>query len=91
MMAAPSDSPITVVPKSATAPIVSGIAMTSSRVTEPQARGSSARSSFSPVPKSATMTANSARCSISVASSNGSIHRTPSRSIIVAATRPNPR
>ena len=59
-IAAPSDRPMTCVPKTATATIVSGIAINSNRPTPLQAAGSSSRSSFSPVPNNATITANSA-------------------------------
>ena len=59
-IAAPSDRPMTWVPKTATAAIVSGIAISSRRPTPCQAANRSSRSSLSPVPNSATITANSA-------------------------------
>ena len=88
--AAPSDRPMTWVPYSATPAIVSGIASTSSRVTDPHSRQRSGRSSFSPDENSAKINATSAMCSITFASPNGSSHSTSKSWIASAATAAEP-
>ncbi len=82
---------MTWVPYSATPAIVSGIASTSKRVTDPHSRQRSGRSSFSPDENSAKISATSAMCSITFASPNGSSHSTSNSSIARAATAPRPR
>ena len=82
---------MTWVPNSATPAIVSGIASASSRVTEPHSRQRSGRSSFSPDENSAKISATSATCSITFASSNGSSQAMSNTWIAAAATAPRPR
>ena len=82
---------MTWVPNSAIPAIVSGIAITSSRVTDPHSRQRSGRSSFRPEENSAKISATSAMCSISLASPKGSSHAMSNSSIASAATAPRPR
>ena len=82
---------MTPTPKSATAAIVSGMTMPSSRTTEPHERHESSRSSFRPVEKSATTTANSARRMTISASSTGSSHGMSNARMTTAAARPRAR
>ncbi len=89
--AAPSDSPITPVPNSATAAIVNGIATSSSRATLDHERRAKGSSSFSPVPNSAITIASSARCSIRDSSESGSTQPMPASWITTAAAVPSPR
>ena len=89
--AAAADRPSSCEPSSATSPIVSGIASSSSRAVEPHARRVSGRSSFSPAENSAMMTAISVRCSISEASAIGSNQPMPEQSIVSAAAQPSTR
>jgi hypothetical protein len=82
---------MTPTPKSAIAAIVSGITIPRSRTTDPQERHESSRSSFSPVEKSATMTANSARRMTISASPTGSSQGISKPRMTTAATRPSAR
>ena len=89
--AAAAESPSSCEPSSATSPIVTGIAISSSRAVEPHARQVSGRSSFSPAENSAMITAISVRCSISEASATGSNQPTSESWIATAAAQPSPR
>ena len=91
MIAAPAPRPMTSEPNSATAPIVSGIATSSSLPTPDHSRTVSARSSFRPVPNSAMISASSERCSRSRLSSLGFSQSIPTASTISAAPRPMTR
>ncbi len=82
---------MTPTPKSAIAAIVSGMTIPSSRRTEPQERHESSRSSFNPVEKSATTTANSASRMTISASSTGSSHGISNARMTTAATSPSTR
>ena len=89
--AAPSERPITSDANTATAAMVSGIATAISRTTEPHSRHRSRRSSFSPDEKSAKISATSATCSSTLASSSGSIHSMSRTWMAAAATAPSER
>ena len=90
-IAAPSESPSTAVPNSATAPIVSGMAMASRRATEPHERQRSGRSSFRPAENSAMITASSAARSTVWASSTGSSQPRFSTPTAIAPATPSAR
>ena len=90
-IAAPSESPITPVPNRTTAPIVSGIATTSRRATPPHDSRFRGRSSFSPVPNRAMITASSVSRSISDSSASGSTQSMPASWMTTAAPAPSPR
>ncbi len=89
--AAPSERPITWDANSAMPAMVSGIAIASSRTTEPHSRQRRLRSSFSPDENSAKISATSARCSSTSASLTGSIHSMSRSWIAAAAAAPRPR
>ena len=89
--AAAAERPSSSEPSSATSPIVSGIASSSSRAVVPHAFGVSGRSSFSPAENSAMITAISVRWSISAASSTGSTQSKPATLMTAAAPQPSTR
>ena len=76
-IAAPSESAIAVAPNSAPVAIVAGITTPSKPMTARHSLQRRARLIVRPLANSATTSANSVRCSISAASSNGSIQSSP--------------
>ena len=89
--AAAAESPSSCEPSSATSPIVTGIANSSSRAVEPQDPQVSGRSSFRPAENSAMITAISVRWSISETSATGSSQPVSDRWITTAAPQPSAR
>ena len=75
-------------PSSATAAMVSGIAIASSRQVDDQRRQPSGRSSFSPAPISATITPTSVRCSVIHGCASGSGTGRPRGSAKTSMPRP---
>ena len=78
-------------PNTATAPMVSGMAITSSRVTPDHDRHVRGRSSLSPVANRAITIANSLTRSSNSASEMGSSQPTPDSWITTALPTPSPR
>jgi hypothetical protein len=89
--AAAADSPSSCDPSSATSPIVTGIAINSSRMVELHARHDSGRSSFRPAENRAMMSAISVRCSSAPASAIGSTQAMPEPLMAMAAAQPSAR